>query len=523
MGPDRGERNVVGLQPWLPWPFSAWRWWTVSIRAECLAVLRIALASLMLLDLLWTYLPDLHLFYGKDSLGEPKMFAWWLKAPHWNWSILHGLGLVAVVGAVVAVWIPTTLWVLWGLVLRLRAKPESKPLPGLRWALIVWIAATVLGYLGFRLRLANISDGTGAAQVLQQSEKGDELPKVDEEKSTPGIKPGVKWFLSVTVALIPWLLATVFLVLTVWEKLRRQQGRQVRLLFPLVGIAWGICFALLLLGLWRMLQGVVDPNDPLSLSWAYHSWDEEPWPLDIALYLWIFATVCLLIGFCTRPSAIIAWLISVSFANMNTYNDNAGDAVRNITLFYLILGQSGAAWSVDSWLARWRGRRAPGPVYIYPWVLRLLFLQLTFIYFMNGVYKAVGPEWRKGSTLYYVLNDLTLTRWSFAQLPLTFELTRVLSISVMIWEVTFPFWMLLPWWFAGFCKGLRLWSRPTIITLRVMRMMRTIVLIFGVAFHLGIFLSMELGGFAPYMMILYLPLLPWSRWLSRRRQFRANR
>ena len=33
------ERTFVGVNPWLPWPLSGWRWWTAPIRAERLAVL----------------------------------------------------------------------------------------------------------------------------------------------------------------------------------------------------------------------------------------------------------------------------------------------------------------------------------------------------------------------------------------------------------------------------------------------------------------------------------------------------
>ncbi len=142
----------------------------------------------------------------------------------------------------------------------------------------------------------------------------------------------------------------------------------------------------------------------------------------------------------------------------------------------------GAVWSIDSLLARRRG-----PVFVSPWALRLLFVQMTLIYFMNGIYKLAGVEWRDGTSLYYVLCDLTLTRFSYAQIALPLWLTQIMSWSVMVWEVGFPLWVALPW-------------------------TRTPALCFGAAFHLGIMLTMELGGFGPYMLTLYLPLLPWERW-----------
>ena len=60
---------------------------------------------------------------------------------------------------------------------------------------------------------------------------------------------------------------------------------------------------------------------------------------------------------------------------------------------------------------------------------------------------------------------------------------------------------------------------------------RELTLAFGVMFHLGIAVTMELGGFPFYLMALYLPFLPWERWkmtrgshaeAQRRREVREN-
>ena len=58
----------------------------------------------------------------------------------------------------------------------------------------------------------------------------------------------------------------------------------------------------------------------------------------------------------------------------------------------------GAAWSLDRWLAR-RWGSPPGPRYVWSWPLRLLFVQLMFIYFMNGLYKFSGKDWNAGTAL----------------------------------------------------------------------------------------------------------------------------
>jgi hypothetical protein len=146
---------------------------------------------------------------------------------------------------------------------------------------------------------------------------------------------------------------------------------------------------------------------------------------------------------------------------------------------------------VDAW---WRRRRQPeqGPVWVYPWPLRLLFVQMVLIYFCNGLYKLFGSDWWSGRALYYVLGDLTLTRWSYAAAPVPLGLTRLLTWTVLAWEVSFP--LLLCW-------------RPA----------RLVALGFGVLFHLTLAVSVELGCFSLYMLCLYLPLVPWERITAVRR------
>ncbi len=213
---------------------------------------------------------------------------------------------------------------------------------------------------------------------------------------------------------------------------------------------------------------------------------EDPAILRLAACLWAVSTLLLILGLCTRASAIVTWVLSTSFASLNCSIDNAGDEIRGIILFYLMLSPCGAAWSLDSWWRRFRGRRS-GPAFISPWALRLLFVQMVWIYFSNGLFKLSGDRWRSGDSLYFVLADLTLARWSYAQIPVPYFLTRLLSWGVLIWEAGFPLWVALPW-------------------------TRRVALLFGVAFHLGIAVTMELGFFVPYMLTLYLPLLPWDRW-----------
>lgn len=224
--------------------------------------------------------------------------------------------------------------------------------------------------------------------------------------------------------------------------------------------------------------------------WSLFRGVDNPDVLWTGFYIWIASTVALLFGFQTRLAAISTWILSVSFANVNSYIDNSGDQVRTIILLYLMLSPCGAVWSIDSWLKTPRSDWQK-PHLVYPWAVRLIFLQLILIYFCNGVYKLFGIDWWRGESLYYVLGDLTLVRLPFHQWPLPFWLSKVMTWLVLFWEVSFP---------------VLVWHRCT----------RWLALVIGVGFHCGILITMEIGWFAPYMLCLYLPLIPWERWLSQR-------
>jgi hypothetical protein len=297
------EPIVVGTQPWLPGAMGRSRWWTAPVPAERLAALRIALAAVLLLDVLWLYLPEMGDFFGPNSLAGLRGTE--MSSSHW----------------------------------------------------------------------------TG------------------------------------------WLVA----------------GNEDSSVFYGLGIAWAVAAGLLLLG-------------------------------------------CL-----SRPSAAMAWALAMLFWTRNPRIHNAGDTVRITILFYLMLSPCGAVWSVDSWLRR-TGRS--GRVYVPPWPLCLLFVQMAAIYSYNGVNKALASQWRAGHSLHYVLANLTESRVSFARLPVPDVAIWMLTWAVVAWEVSFP-----------------------LLVLR--RQTRTAALLMGVAFHVGIGLTMELGLFAPYMLCLYVPLVPWERLAAR--------
>lgn len=215
---------------------------------------------------------------------------------------------------------------------------------------------------------------------------------------------------------------------------------------------------------WSLLQGIADPQ---AVSLHFH--------------IWMAATLGLLLGWNTRLCAIVTWVMAISFTNANVYAINAGDHIRGMVLLYLMLIPCGAVWSVDSY--RMRNTTLGSPAYMVPpWALRLLLIQLAFMYCASGLCKLSGQNWLAGNSLHYVLRDLSLTRFSAEVFPLPYCVTRLATWSVLFWELLFP-------------------------VLVYFRRTRLTALVAGVMMHAGIFVTMELGCFPLYLLAVYAALL----------------
>ena len=231
--------------------------------------------------------------------------------------------------------------------------------------------------------------------------------------------------------------------------------------------------------------GIFDRQRPLpDWPWSLLAGVEAQSVWYGVLVVWALAAVALALGVLPRAAAALAWFIGGCVHYVNPWLYNGGDAIRHILLLYLILTPCGAVWSVV------RRRESAEPVYVHPWWLRLIFLQMLIVYFVNGVSK-LGPQWRAGEAIWYVTGSVSWTRWSRADLPMPFLLTQLLTWITLIWELTFPIFAV--------------WPRT-----------RTFTLCLGVLFHLGTGLALKLALFPLYAICFYLPLVPWERWSDRK-------
>jgi hypothetical protein len=224
--------------------------------------------------------------------------------------------------------------------------------------------------------------------------------------------------------------------------------------------------------------------------------------------LWVAATISFLVGWKTRWMSVLVWFLTRCFIERNPAILSDEDTVLQVGLFLMMLTPCGEALSVDAWLKRKRGL-LQGPAWVAPWSLRILQIQLCLIYCTTGLIKLQGDAWGQGpfyeewgdgllpqylkgtwwdgTSMHYFLNDTVMWRRSFAEYPLPFWITRPMTYMAVTWEALFPL-------------------------LVVNRWTRSFALLLGIMFHIGIFLTVEVGWFGFYTLSFYAVWIPDRFW-----------
>jgi hypothetical protein len=254
--------------------------------------------------------------------------------------------------------------------------------------------------------------------------------------------------------------------------------------------------------------GYAGLHDAWTLSqWRWTTFfffTDDPRTVEVLFLLWMAATCLLLLGWHARLMSVLVWLLTMSFLERTPIIKNCGDDVLSAALFLLIFLPSGRAFSLDRWLQKRRLARRGVPLpadwenpTIPAWGVRLLQIQLCVIYLTTGLAKLrgsinfdpprFGGTWWEGTSVYYVLNDVTLNRMSWVELPLAWWFTYAITYVSVWFETLFPL--------------LVLWPRT-----------RKWTLWFGVVFHIGIYLLIEVGWFSFYTLSLYGAWIPGEFW-----------
>jgi hypothetical protein len=163
---------------------------------------------------------------------------------------------------------------------------------------------------------------------------------------------------------------------------------------------------------------------------------------------------------------------------------SSAQQVLVVILFCLVWADSGASLSVDAWLARRRepAAGAPNDSDNEIWPLRLIRIQVAFIYLNSGLWKLFGASWRDGTAIYHSMNLNVFHRVPFAVPPGAEWTLTVATYVTLLWELTFCFMLL-------------------------HRVTRRVALVTGVLLHMGVWATLEVGPFSWLMIASYLAFL----------------
>lgn len=266
--------------------------------------------------------------------------------------------------------------------------------------------------------------------------------------------------------------------------------------------ATALCFFRVLFGFFLFLNGISLVEDfeawygvgdnslvPLYDSFTFYSdfrinifkWlsptEQSAWMVLIA---YIISSVGVMVGFKTRISSIICFVLIISLQNRNYAILNSGDTLMRCMLFLMIFAPTHVKYSVDAYLREKEGNPYSTTISIV--TIRLMQLQFSLVYLATTLFKLKGYDWVDGTAVYYTSR---LENFQRVILPVVFDYPSL---------VKFATWSAL---FIEFAMGTLVWVKE----------LRIWVLFAGILLHLGIELSMSIGFFEWVMIAGYVLFL----------------
>lgn len=214
-------------------------------------------------------------------------------------------------------------------------------------------------------------------------------------------------------------------------------------------------------------------------GWSLFAWlpHNDVWVWIIFL-LSCVAAFTLMVGLFTRTSCVVLFLTLVTLHHRNPVILNSGDTVFRVAAFFLMFSQAGAAFSIDRLIRIARGKESGPPAAREPWAMRMIQLQLSFLYLYAFVWKAMGGMWLGGTAVYY-----TSRMAEFWRFPVPYVFEHMWTIKLWSWATLM----------VELALGTLVWVKE----------LRYWVLLAGVLLHLGIEYSMNIQLFAFIMISAY--------------------
>ncbi len=231
----------------------------------------------------------------------------------------------------------------------------------------------------------------------------------------------------------------------------------------------------------RALLTLLQPDGVSPSFWWYVP---KPWMISIH-WLCNGILVLFVLGLGGRFTALLAWVISVSYANRSMLANFGLDQMLCIFMLYLAIAPSTQKWSLDSLIRRklrWNETTISKSV-LANVSMRLIQIHLCVIYLWAGLSKLQGEAWWNGDAMW-----LALANEEYQSLDMTWlvsfpRLMEFMTHTTVAWELSF---------------AALVWPQAT----------RKIVLALGIGMHLGIGLFLGMWTFGLIMIFAYVAFVP---------------
>jgi uncharacterized membrane protein YphA (DoxX/SURF4 family) len=226
--------------------------------------------------------------------------------------------------------------------------------------------------------------------------------------------------------------------------------------------------------------------DGRSYTPSFWFWIHSPylvWSVHLAA-LAIFAL--LTVGLFTRVVSVLAAICALAYCHRLTGCLFGLDQINTFMALYLMVGDSGAVWSLDAWRRRRSGLAAEAgevPRVSTNLAMRLLQVHLCVLYLFGGIGKMRGETWWDGSALWFAFASL-----EYQSLDMTWTVRHRWALALLTHLTVF--------WETFYCFFV--WPRLT----------RPICLALAVLVHGGIALCLGMKTFGLAMIIANMVFIP---------------
>ncbi len=217
--------------------------------------------------------------------------------------------------------------------------------------------------------------------------------------------------------------------------------------------------------------------------------------VELLYGFFLVGMICLTLGVFSRAAAVVAWIGHLSFVQRSFLTWFGMDAVLAMLTLYVMIGPSGAVWSLDNLFRRYdKSRRAlgdrgqpprdesPAPSWTANLAVRLIQIHMSIIYVCSGCSKLQGQRWWDGTAVWYTMN-----------IP-EFQLVDSRWMATIPWMAWFPLLM------SNIAVGLTIIFEIGFPFLIYVRVLRPLTLFVGLGLHAAIGIFIGLGGFGAAML-----------------------